>query len=276
MRYSFDITTFLGIVSVVFPDAEYQDPVETETKYLADSAFMALSEFLNRHGVGANGVRFDISFCSPIDLIRTLEINDSYHHDSYIVSWEMVDGEVPEEFSGGITESSLSEAAREAMGHEDATIAQKEAGNYKKGKCRIAGFDITIENPAGSYRTGTSPDGKEWKSLMSHHYGYIGKTEAIDGDAVDVFFNPDIADEEFENKPWFIIDQIDLDGNYDEAKIIAGYNTKSEAKAAYMANYSSGWEGLGDITQMNLDEFRSWVTDKEKVKKPVSWPASTE
>ena len=175
-----------------------------------------------------------------------------------------------------ITESSLAEAAREAMGHEGASDAQKKAGNYTKGHCRIAGFDITIENPAGSYRTGTGPDGKEWKSLMYHHYGYIGKTKAIDGDAVDVFFNPDIEDEEFKARPWFVIDQIDQDGKFDEPKVVAGYNTKSEAKAAYMANYSSGWEGLGDITKMSLDEFRSWVTDKEKVKKPVSWPAATE
>lgn len=53
------------------------------------------------------------------------------------------------------------------------TDGQKEAGNYKKGRVRIQGLDIAIENPKGSTRSGTDPDGNRWESTMAHHYGYI-------------------------------------------------------------------------------------------------------
>lgn len=53
------------------------------------------------------------------------------------------------------------------------TQAQKEAGNYKLGHARIAGLDISIENPAGSQRQGVDPNGKPWSVDMRSHYGYI-------------------------------------------------------------------------------------------------------
>ena len=49
------------------------------------------------------------------------------------------------------------------------TPAQKEAGNYAKGHHRLAGLDISIENPAGSTRTGTSKSGKAWSTTMKSH-----------------------------------------------------------------------------------------------------------
>lgn len=42
------------------------------------------------------------------------------------------------------------------------TQAQIEAGNYKKGHIKVHGLDIAVENPRGSERRGTDPDGKEW------------------------------------------------------------------------------------------------------------------
>lgn len=174
------------------------------------------------------------------------------------------------EMKGKLVAESLPEAAREAMGHEEATKAMKESGNYRKGHCRIAGFDVTIEQPAGSYREGVDPDGTPWKTRMNHHYGFLKKTVGADGDHVDAFFNPDIADEEFENMPIFVIDQIDKEGKFDEHKIMFGMTNKQEAKAAYVSNYSPGWEGLGDIHQFDVESFKAWVMDKAKTKKPVS------
>jgi hypothetical protein len=40
------------------------------------------------------------------------------------------------------------------------TEGQKQAGNYQKGHINVQGFDITIENPKGSVRSGVDADGK--------------------------------------------------------------------------------------------------------------------
>jgi hypothetical protein len=58
--------------------------------------------------------------------------------------------------------------------------AQKEAGNYQKGHVKVAGLDISIENPAGSRRK------PEYRPLESH-YGYIKGTVGADKDHVDIF-----------------------------------------------------------------------------------------
>ena len=49
---------------------------------------------------------------------------------------------------------------------QNPTDAQKIAGNYKKGHLSIKGFDISIENPAGSIRSGVDADGKHWESMI--------------------------------------------------------------------------------------------------------------
>lgn len=64
------------------------------------------------------------------------------------------------------------------------TAAQKQAGNYRKGHVSVQGLSLAIENPKGSVRRGTDPDGKEWSHAMSDHYGYrlsaIGHWPALD------------------------------------------------------------------------------------------------
>lgn len=45
------------------------------------------------------------------------------------------------------------------------THAQKKEGNYKKGHIKIDGFEVSVENPAGSTRAGTAPDGKKIKPV---------------------------------------------------------------------------------------------------------------
>ncbi len=52
------------------------------------------------------------------------------------------------------------------------TATQKQAGNYRKGHVSVQGLSLAIENPKGSVRRGTDPDGKEWSHAMSDHYGY--------------------------------------------------------------------------------------------------------
>ena len=78
-------------------------------------------------------------------------------------------------------------AAAEQETNTEPTEAQKEAGNYKKGHVKIDGYNITIENPKGSERSGQDKDGKKWSITMNNTYGYILGTEGVDGDHIDVF-----------------------------------------------------------------------------------------
>lgn len=143
------------------------------------------------------------------------------------------------------------------------TEGQKEAGNYKKGTVKVAGLDVAIENPRGSTRSGTDPDGNAWESTMAHHYGYFKATEGADGDQVDVFIGPNPDSDRV-----FVIDQVDADGNFDEHKAMIGFDSREEAERGYLDNYDEGWK-VGPITQMDTDQFRSWLKDGD-TKSPVA------
>lgn len=146
------------------------------------------------------------------------------------------------------------------------TAAQKEAGNYRKGSIRIAGMNVAIENPQGSVRRGVSPDGKAWETPLVAHYGYVKGTKAGDGDASDVFIKAGTPDDY--RGPVFVVDQVNKDGSFDEHKSVIGAATEDEARALYLGNYEAGWTGLGAITQMPVDAYKSWVRDGVK-RKPL-------
>lgn len=144
--------------------------------------------------------------------------------------------------------------------------AQKESGNYKKGHIKFGGYDYTIENLKGSTRSGKDADGKEWKVTMHDTYGYIRGKFGKDGDHLDMFIN-DKADLDNWNGDVFVVDQVNPDGSFDEHKVMYGYDSMDGAKKAYLANYSDGWQGLGNITGVSKDEFDKWLdTSKRKLK----------
>lgn len=144
------------------------------------------------------------------------------------------------------------------------TEAQCKAGNYKMGHLLVNGFDITIENPKGSYRCGKDRNGKSWKCLMHNDYGYFRKTVGKDGDAVDVFLGPNLN-----SKKIFPIDQF-INGKFDETKVMMGFDSKEEAKAAYLSNYSADWKGFKYITEVDIDTFAKWLYDGHRQKKPFA------
>lgn len=145
--------------------------------------------------------------------------------------------------------------------------AQKESGNYKKGHIKFGGYDYTIENPKGSTRSGKDADGKEWKVIMHDTYGYIRGKFGKDGDHLDMFIN-DKADLDNWNGDVFVVDQVNPDGSFDEHKVMYGYDSMDDAKKAYLANYSDGWQGLGNITGASKDEFDKWLDTSNRKLKP--------
>lgn len=143
--------------------------------------------------------------------------------------------------------------------------AQKEAGNYKKGHIKINGFDVTIEQPSGSVRSGKDANGKEWSVTMNNTYGYIRGTESVDGDHIDVFLGPDMNSDIV-----YVVDQVNTDGSFDEHKVMMGFSSLEDARSAYLSNYEEGWQGLGNITGVALDEFKKWIDSSKRKTKPFS------
>ena len=154
--------------------------------------------------------------------------------------------------------------AAEAETDTAPTEAQKKAGNYKKGHVRIGSFDVTIENPKGSVRSGEDANGRKWETKMNNTYGYFRGTEGVDGDHIDVFIsdNPDSWD----GRRVFVVDQYNEDGTFDEHKVMFGFNSQEEAEAAYLSNYDKDWAKNRRIvtTSVSMEEFEKWVASSHR------------
>jgi N12 class adenine-specific DNA methylase len=155
--------------------------------------------------------------------------------------------------------------AEEAKVDINPTDAQKEAGIYTKGHIKVAGMDVTIEQPKGSIRRGKDADGKEWESEMHNTYGYIRGTESVDGDHIDIFLS-----DTPETGNVFVIDQVNKDGSFDEHKVMYGFSDMESAKKAYLSNYEDGWQGLGNITEVSKEEFKKWIDSSKCKTKPFA------
>lgn len=141
-------------------------------------------------------------------------------------------------------------------------MAEEPRSNYRHIPWRQ--YTLTAEQEPGSERSGTNPDGSEWRSRFSNVYGYIVSTMGADGDEMD-FFAPytDLED----GKHVYVIDQ-HLDGKFDEHKVMIGFDGPDEAATAYKSNYEDGWDGMKSITAMTGEQFDEWAS------KPQSGPAS--
>lgn len=155
-------------------------------------------------------------------------------------------------------------AAAEAEVDVNPTEAQKEAGNYKKGHVQVGLFDITIEQPKGSVRSGVDANGNKWETTMQNTYGYIRGTEGVDGDHIDVFLSDDI--DAWNGRRVFVVDQYNEDGSFDEHKVMLGFNETDDAEAAYFANYDNDWAKKHKtvVTGVNLEDFEKWIDSSHR------------
>lgn len=166
----------------------------------------------------------------------------------------------------GQGEAPVAQAAEETA--PEPTPAQAEAENYKTGKAKWRGLDLSVENKKGSTRSKVGPDGKTaWSVTMPAHYGRILGTEGADGDHVDFYMGEDEGSEAV-----FVVDQIDpKTGEFDEHKVMLGFKDEAEAKAAYEAGFSdgSGKSRMGAITHWSAGDFDQQVKNPDRWKSPV-------
>lgn len=161
--------------------------------------------------------------------------------------------------------------AAEAETDTNPTDGQKEAGNYKKGHVKVAGFNISIEQPRGSVRSGTDADGKKWSVTMNNTYGYMTDNVGVDGDHLDVFLSNDI--DSWDQQYVYVVDQYNLDRTFDEHKVMLGFNDKDEATDAYFSNYDSSWRTSKRkiiTSTVPMDIFKKWIESSNRKTKPIA------
>lgn len=124
------------------------------------------------------------------------------------------------------------------------------------GRMKFQGFDISVENRAGSvrhwYDKSTETEGQ---TKMIYPYGYIRLTEGTDGDHVDVFVGPH---EKAKNA--YVIHQMRAPDfkTFDEDKVMLGFRTARAAKSAYLKHFDNpGF--FGSMTVLPVEEFRKKV-----------------
>lgn len=126
------------------------------------------------------------------------------------------------------------------------------SGYKLQGRIKFQGLSISIENRKGSYREGIDPDGKKWRTFMHIPYGYIRLTEGTDGDHIDVYIGPE-ADAEFA----YVIHQNDpISGQYDEDKVMLGFDSKEAAKKAYYKQYDKPERFFGAMSVLPMEKFK--------------------
>jgi hypothetical protein len=119
------------------------------------------------------------------------------------------------------------------------------------GTIHFKGFTIYVENLPGTMREGVNKKtGKKWSSKMYFPYGEFSKTKGMDGDKLDVFVGPNESAENVH-----IVHQNKEDGTYDEDKVMLGFKTPEEAKAAYLVHYDSP-KYFRSITTMAFSLFK--------------------
>lgn len=165
---------------------------------------------------------------------------------------------------GATSSSEKKETERQGVNTEPSE-KQKEAGNYKKGHIKVDGYDITIENPKGSTRSGKDASGKAWSVPMHYDYGYIKGTEGVDGDHIDVYLSDNPTSGNV-----YVVDQIDqTTGKFDEHKVMYGFPSKKAAVEAYKGQYEKGWK-VGTVTEVSREDFKKWVESSKRKTKPFS------
>lgn len=150
-------------------------------------------------------------------------------------------------------------AAAEAVTVEP-TEAQKEAGNYKKGRFMWNGRQVAIETPAGAQRTGIDPNGQPWSQTMTAGYGYFpGKPGAdhVEGrptEGIDAYVGPDVS-----YPMAYVINQTNAEGSFDEHKVMVGYRSAAAALKAYRENHAPASGKAVSYVTMPPDQFKAWL-----------------
>lgn len=142
------------------------------------------------------------------------------------------------------------------------TEKEAKAGLYRKGKVRLCGMQIDIENPVGSIRSGRRPDGSRWAVEMQDHYGYVVGAVGFDKDQLDIFIKQG-CEPTFDGSV-YVINQANADGSFDEHKCFIGCESKLDAIKRYLDNYDDDWsDRIMSVAELTIPQFKDWMLDAD-------------
>jgi hypothetical protein len=129
------------------------------------------------------------------------------------------------------------------------------AGRKLHKRLKFQGLDISVENRAGSIRKGVDPSYGPWSVKMTHDYGYIKGSKGMDGGGVDCFIGPNPT-----SKMAYVVHirKTPKFQKFDEDKVLLGFNSKTEAKKAFMAHYDNP-KFYGGMDVIPMAEFKKKV-----------------
>lgn len=134
---------------------------------------------------------------------------------------------------------------------------------------KFQGLTISVENKAGTTRKGTSPHWGPWETHMKFDYGYVKGSKGMDGGGVDCFIGP-----KKNAKMAYVVHILKLPDfkKYDEDKVMLGFNSKAEAKKAFMVHYDSPkFYGGMDVIPMAEFEKKVLATKEKGPHKIEAW-----
>lgn len=114
------------------------------------------------------------------------------------------------------------------------------------------GIPVSIENRAGSTRSGVDPGGKPWHTKMLYDYGRIPRTRGMDGEPIDAFLGPH---QDAKNAYIITIKKAPDFTADDEEKVMLGFDSPATAKKAFHANYNNE-KFFGRMEAMPMAEFK--------------------
>lgn len=145
----------------------------------------------------------------------------------------------------------------------ESIIMKEVCGCLESKKKDFAGLEIEIEFPAGSMRPWGRPDGDHGETLMKCDYGNIIGYIGADDEEVDIYLGPN------EHSEWvYVVHQMKVPEfvEYDEDKVMLGFNSEAEAKAAYLSHYNGNPGFFGGMSSMPLEKFKSKLKQRPTVK----------
>lgn len=117
----------------------------------------------------------------------------------------------------------------------------------------FAGLQIAVEHPAGTVRTWVGPAG-EGHTRMQYDYGFIEGYLSGDDEEIDCYIGP------FEAAPdVFVVHQLLAPEcrRWDEDKVMLGFATADDAKAAYLGHRDDGARCFGGMLILTLEQFKA-------------------
>lgn len=145
------------------------------------------------------------------------------------------------------------------------TDAQKEAGNYVKGKFQWNGLTVSIETPKDTERSGVGEDGQKWSVTVPVSYGYFNNTVGADKEHLDVY----IGDKPESNRV-YVINQTKPDSTeFDEHKVMIGFQNEQDAQVSYLLSFEGTFGGsvLGSVAGPYTVEYFKMMVDGGRFQK---------